>query len=97
MKIETRQQLEHHIKENEGKDVPLFSAFREFGFVTDDTIKSGSKIEIKKTANDYGPFIYVDGEAFKSLVDRHLDRKQNYNDTWFFTSQEEANQYARVK
>lgn len=95
MKIETRKQLEAHIAEHAGKDVPLFTAFGEFGFISDDTLKSHHKITIENCVATGSPFIHLDGQHYMSLHDRHIDHVQAYNDNWWFTTEEEAQDYLK--
>jgi len=93
MKIETREQLEAHIKAHKGKDVPLFTAYGEFGFIREDTLKSNRKISIEINPNTGTPFIFLDGHGRHSLRDRHIGNEQSYNDNWWFTTEEEAKSY----
>jgi hypothetical protein len=98
MKITTRTQLEAHIEAHKGRNVPLFTAFGEHGFVSDDTLPSHKKIEIKKVHHKDGTtsnneFIHLDGQFHQSLHDRHLEGEQTYNDNWWFTTREEAEVY----
>lgn len=97
MKIETREQLEAHIKAHKGKDVPLFTADGKHRFTANDTIKSHRKITIKINPNTETPFVFLDNVPEYSLRDRHLYGKNDYNDNWWFTTEEEAKAYVEVR
>lgn len=97
MRIETREQLEAHIEAHKGKDVPLFTAYGEHGFTSDDTLKTHRKITIGNSRETGNPFILLDGESEYSLHDRHIDYDQSYNDNWWFTTEEEAKAYISGK
>lgn len=97
MKITTKDQLENHIKNHKGKNVPLFSAYAEHGVISDDTISAKRKISIQKSRFTGTLFIHLDGVPRYSLRDRHIDYEQDYNDNWWFTSEDEAIAYVEAK
>lgn len=105
MKITSKEMLIKHIEDHKGKNVPLFAAYN-IGlgsFVRDETIKSHHKIEIKHVVHNDDSisdheFIHLDGQFRHSLHDRHVSgEKQTYNDNWWFTNHEEAENYIKHK
>lgn len=97
MKLTTRQELEKHIANHKGRDIPLFSAIGKMhgGIVQDETIKSHRKPTIEINPTTETPFLFIDGIAFYSLTDRHLNGPQNYNDNWWFTTRAEAEEHVK--
>lgn len=101
MKITSKEELLAHIEAHKGEDVPLFSAYKGHSFVSNDTIPSHNKITIKKVryydGTDSGhEFLHENEDARHSLHDRHISgTEQTYNDTWWFTTREEAEAYIK--
>lgn len=93
MKITTLEQLECHIADCKGSNVPLFTAYGGHGFTSDDTIFSSQKISIEPSRCTGTLFIHLDGIARSSLRDRHIGYEHDYNDNWWFTTEEEAKSY----
>lgn len=96
MKITTREELVAHIETHKGRNVPLFTGYGGLQMITDDTVKSHQKISIHHTKHSDSDFLFADGDWLHSLMDRHLDGENTYNDNWWFTTREEAEAYAGV-
>lgn len=98
MKITSKEMLIKHIEEHKGRNVPLFTAYGNHGYVLDDTIKSHHKITIKGNDVSIFDYVYLDDVIVASLHDRHISgTPQNYNDNWWFTTAESAQEYLANK
>lgn len=106
MKITTREELVNHIAhyKNQNKDIPLFEGYKfsdaTQSFVRDVTIPAICDVSISNTITSYGessPALMVGLQSLGSLYDRHIEKEQNYNDNWWFTTREEAEEHIRPK